>query len=95
MGCYCGKRRKGLEGKRVETVLCKLVLSASVYNIRRKTNNITHRNHLLIEEKLSQKIRLEVRTWVMFKGRFQRSKENEELSKNWDLLESIFKAETE
>ena len=39
--------------------------------------------------------RTEVRTRVMFKRRFQRSKENEELCKNWDLLESIFKAETE
>lgn len=65
-----------------------------MYNIWRERNNIKHGNQLLTEEKLVQKIRWEVRTRLMSKGRFPRSKENDELCKNWDLLENILEAES-
>lgn len=67
----------------------KLVLSASVYCIWRERNNIKHGNQLLTEEKLVQKLRWEVRTRVMSKGKFPRSKENYDLCKSWDLLENM------
>lgn len=53
-----------------------------------------HGNQLLTEEKIVQKIRWEVRTGVMSKGRFPRSKENEDLFNKWDLFQSILETES-
>jgi hypothetical protein len=43
---------KDWKGGGLKAVLCKLVLSASVYNNWRERNNIKHGNQLLTEEKL-------------------------------------------
>lgn len=77
------------KGKGLKAVLCRLVLSATVYNLWRERNNIKHGHQLMAESKW------EVRTRVLPKGCFKRSKENEALRVNWDLLGSILKDETE
>lgn len=74
-----------LEWKSLKAVLCKLVLSAIVYNIWRERNNVKHGNQLLTEERIMMKIIWEVRTRVLSKGCFKKSKENEELCVKWDF----------
>ena len=78
------------KGKGLKAVLCTLVLSATVYNLWGERNNIKHGHQLMTEERIIQKVRWEVRTRVLPKGCFKRSKENEALCDNWDVLGEYF-----
>lgn len=47
---------KNWKGKDLKIVMARLCLSASVYAIWKETNNIRYGAHLLLEEKILQKI---------------------------------------
>jgi hypothetical protein len=70
-------------------VLCKLFLSASVYNLWKERNSIRYGNQLQTEEQILKRIKLEVRKRIM-SGRFIRSKINEDLCRSWGLLANVF-----
>lgn len=70
---------KDWSGKGLRAVLCRLCLSASVYNLWKERNSIRHGNHLQTEEQILKRINWEVRRRIMLRGGYPRSKDNEEL----------------
>jgi len=77
------------KNKSLKANICRLVLSATVYNIWRNRNELKYGNHPKTEEQLMQKIFWEVRTRVLGKGRFKKITENMDLCRNWSTKEEI------
>jgi len=70
-----------------------LMLAACFQEMLLLENNIRHGNQLQTEEKLTQKLSWEVRMRILSRGKFMRSKENEEgfvRKDTWRLLLMLY-----
>lgn len=56
-----------------------------VYHLWRQRNDVKFGNMLILEEKMVQRISWEVRSRIMWKGKFKSSGENVALCANWDI----------
>jgi len=70
-------------------VVCRLVLSSSVYGIWRARNEIKHSGHPCTEEQILKMIIWEVRSRIASMGKFQRNEENISLCFRWNVDVSI------
>jgi hypothetical protein len=77
------------KGKSLKSDLARLCLSSSVYAIWRERNSIRHGVNLLSEEKILSKICWEVRTQVLSKCKYVRSRENLLLCSLWGLPDRV------
>jgi hypothetical protein len=74
-----------LKGEGLKTRLCKLSLGAVVYHLWLHWNNLIHGNKLISEEPLIAKIKWEVRSRLMGKGKYRRTAENSRRMQIWNL----------
>jgi hypothetical protein len=75
--------------KKLSSVLCRLVLSSSVYNIWRARNEIKHNGSPKTEEQIIRSIFWEVRTRISGKGNFKKNEENINICLSWNIDLSI------
>ncbi|XP_062145452.1 uncharacterized protein LOC133852713 [Alnus glutinosa] len=75
--------------KKLKSVLCRLVLSSSVYNIWRARNEIKHNGRPKTEEQILRSIFPEVRTRISGKGNFKKNEENVNICLSWNIDLSI------
>jgi hypothetical protein len=71
--------------KSLKAILCRLVLGSAVYNIWITQNELKHAGHPITEEQILKKIMWEVRTRVVGKGIFSRTRENLMFCSLWNL----------
>jgi hypothetical protein len=84
MKWWCGGAQE-LKGCGLKTSLCRLSLGAVVYNHWKHRNDIKHGNTPLSEDRIIQKIKWEICTRILSKGRFKLTKQNMEICHNWNL----------
>lgn len=75
--------------KKLQGVLCKLILRSTVYHIWRTRNEIKAKGHPKTEEQLLRLIFWEVRNRISGKGKFIKSMENVAICQMWNLDESL------
>jgi hypothetical protein len=76
--------------KKLSSVLCRLVLSSSVYNVWRARNEIKHNGRPKTEERILGSIFWEVRTRISAKGNFKKNEENVNIcQRSWNIDLSI------
>jgi hypothetical protein len=71
--------------KVLHDTLCRLVLSSTIYNIWRARNEIKHQGHPKTEDQIMKQVIWEVRTRIVGKGKFQKTRENLLLCQAWNL----------
>jgi hypothetical protein len=62
-----------------------LCLGAAVYNLWRQRNVLLHNSNVAIEEALLSKIKWEIRTRLLVKWNFKRTRENLKIAQLWNL----------
>jgi hypothetical protein len=77
------------KSKALEGVLCRLILSSTVYGIWRARNEIRHNGHPRTEEQILKAIFWEVRYRISGKGRFKKNQENVGLCHCWNIDTSL------
>jgi hypothetical protein len=82
-------RRSSWRCNTLKSLLCRLALGSSVYNIWCTRNELKHAGHPNIEEQILKKVLWEVRTRVAGKGKFPRTRENILLCSLWNLSEIL------
>jgi hypothetical protein len=73
----------------LKSLLCRLALGSTVYNIWCTRNEIKHAGHPSTEEQILKKVLWEVRARVAGKGKFPRTRENILLCSLWNLSEIL------
>jgi hypothetical protein len=63
-------------------VLCRLVLSSTIYSLWRARNEINYHGHLKTKEQILKKILWEVRSKNSGKGKFKKNRENVGICQN-------------
>jgi hypothetical protein len=71
--------------KTLKCLLCLLVLGSVVYDIWCTRNELKHAGQPSTEEQLPKKILWEIKTIIVGKGRFPRTRENLILCSLWNL----------
>ena len=71
--------------KTLKCMLCRLVLGSVVYNLWRTRNGLKHAGQPSTEEQPSKKILWKVRTRIVRKGRFPKTRKNLVLCSLWNL----------
>jgi hypothetical protein len=75
--------------KKLQGVLCKLILSSTVYHIWRTRNEIKAKGHPKTEEQILRLIFWEVRNRISGKGKFIKSMENVAICQIWNIDGSL------
>jgi hypothetical protein len=86
---YLQEGRRNWKSKGLLDVLCRLVLSSTVYHIWRARNEIKHGGQPKTEEQILKVIFWEVRSRILGKGRFKKSRGNFVLCQNWNLTVNL------
>jgi hypothetical protein len=71
-------------------LLCCLVLDSVIYNMWHTRNAIKHFGHPSSEEQILKKVFWEVRTNIVGKGKFPKTRRNLVLASNWNLPIELF-----
>jgi hypothetical protein len=71
--------------KSLKAIFCRLVLGSTVYNIWCTRNELKHAGHPFTEEQILKKIMWEVRTRIVGKGIFSKTRENLMFCSLWNL----------
>jgi hypothetical protein len=69
----------------LKSSLCRLSLGTVEYHIWKHRNDLKHGNSILSEQRILQRIKWEVCTSILAKGRFKSIEENLVLCHNWNL----------
>jgi len=75
--------------KSMLAVLCRLVLSSTVYHIWQARDAIKFQGRILTEEQILRRIYWEVRSRISGKGKFTISRVNVSLCHVWNIAESV------
>jgi hypothetical protein len=76
---------KNWNGNSLHATLCKLVLSSSMYNLWSSRNEIKHNGHPKTEDRLLKVIFWEVRSRILRKEKFPKSRANVVLCQAWNI----------
>jgi hypothetical protein len=71
--------------KTLQGLLCRLVLGSVIYNIWQTRNEMKHLGHPSSEEQILKKVLWEVRTRIVGKGKFSKTRGNLILASKWNL----------
>jgi len=75
--------------KKMWGILCRVVLSSTVYNLWRASNEIKQHGLPRTEEQILRMIFWEVRYRISGKGKFVKTRENIDICQKWNIDSSI------
>jgi hypothetical protein len=78
------------KSKTLQGLLCRLVLGFVIYNIWQMRNEIRHFGQPSYEEQILKMVLWEVRTRIVGKGKFPKTKGNLVLASQWNLPTELF-----
>ncbi|GLT52885.1 hypothetical protein SLA2020_261960 [Shorea laevis] len=71
--------------KILKAYVCRLALGSTVYHIWKNRNELKHGTHPLSEDHIIQRIKWEVRSGVISKGSFKKTRGNETICCRWRI----------